>query len=118
MRRVFGGLLAALVGAGAVFAWRGPPEEAMGFVEVKRAFPALDARDVIRLNDTEVLRAAASSADGTASVVVRHRIGDVRLDYARGEAVRTLCSFPLRKNRIVTATLTQTRTGIACAVKT
>lgn len=109
--------LAALV-AGGWAAWRGAPEEAAGFVEVKRGFPALDPRDVIRLNDVAVLRAATGvNTDGSASVVIRQKVGDVRLDYARGEVARTLCNFTLRKNRIVTATLSQTRTGIVCTVK-
>jgi hypothetical protein len=108
--------LAVLAAGGVALSWRG--EEPTGFVEVKRAFAPLDARDVIRLNDAVVLTAAAAATDGVASVVVRQKTGAVRLDYARGDLVRSLCSFSLRKNRIVTATLTQTRNGIACALGT
>lgn len=108
--------LAGLAAAGWAL-WRHAPEDAAGFVEVKRGFAAFDPRDVIRLNDVAVLSATGGNADGSASVVVRQKVGEVRLDYARGEVARTLCTVPVRKNRIVTATLTQTRTGIACTVK-
>ena len=108
-------MIVSLAGA-AYYAWRWPPTDSAGFVEVKRTFAAFDPRDVIRLNDADVLRADAAP-DATASVVVRQAAGDIRLDYARGEVARTLCNFTLRKNRIVTATLTQTRTGIVCTVK-
>lgn len=109
--------LAGLVAAGWAL-WRHAPEDAAGFVEVKRGFAAFDPRDVIRLNDVTVLRAVGgANADGSASVVVRQKVGEVRLDYARGEVARTLCTVPVRKNRIVTATLSQTRTGITCTVK-
>jgi hypothetical protein len=117
MRRLAMLLVLAAVAAAGYSAWRWPPDDAAGFVEVKRGFAAFDPRDVVRLNGADVLRAAANP-EAAASVVVRQKAGPVQLDYARGDVARTLCSFTLRKNRIVTATLTQTRGGIACAVKT
>ena len=91
-------------------------EDPVGYVEIKRTFPQTTLHDSYRLNGVEI--AGLASAEPSAQIVVRQKVGKVVLELYRGEQMRwQLCTFEVGKNRLVSATIYLQNRDIRCSVQ-
>lgn len=82
-----------------------------GFVEVKRSFATSPAGDTLLLN-------SATLDFGTrTSLVVQQPTGAASILVKHGEPSRKICEFAVRKNRVVTVTLTAVNGSLRCSVQ-
>lgn len=85
--------------------------EETGFVEVKKSFTTLAAGDILILNSAPLDLGARSS------LVVQQPTGTVSIQLKHGETSRKLCEFAVRKNRVVTVTLTAPSASLRYSVQ-
>jgi hypothetical protein len=84
------------------------PNTDTGYVEL-RVFPAFNAALVLNSEKLEPLK------DGRA--ILRQRVGPARLQLDRGGQLALLCEFEVRKNRIVTVTVSTFDRRLRCEVQ-
>ncbi|MEH2492902.1 hypothetical protein [Bradyrhizobium sp. AZCC 2230] len=82
-----------------------------GFVEVKKSFATMAAGDILILNSAPLDLGARSS------LVVQQPTGTASIQVKHGETSRKLCEFAVRKNRVVTVTLTSASASLRCSVQ-
>jgi hypothetical protein len=82
-----------------------------GFVEIKRGVN-LPSDDVLILNSTEIANLAQKD-----HLIIQERVGRTSLQLKRGENNQKLCDLEIKKNRVVTVTVTYVNATIRCTVQ-
>jgi hypothetical protein len=89
-------------------------KEETGFVEIRKAGAlSLGPDDVLMLNSTEIANLAQKD-----HLIIQERVGATSLQLKRGEKSQKLCDLEVKKNRVVTVTVTFVNTIMRCAVQT
>ena len=86
-------------------------KEQTGFVEFKRGV-GFAGTEVLLLNSTEVAGLAQKDR-----LIIQERTGAASLQLKRGEANQKLCDFEIRKNRVVTVTVSYSNAAMRCTVQ-
>lgn len=86
-------------------------KEQTGFVEFKRG-TGFAGTEVLLLNSTEVTGLAQKDR-----LIIQERTGTASLQLKRGENNQKLCDFEIRKNRVVTVTVSYSNAAMRCAVQ-
>jgi hypothetical protein len=82
-----------------------------GFVEIKRS-ANLTSDDLLLLNDTELANLAQKDR-----LIIQERVGKASLQLKRGEKSQKLGDVDIRKDRVVTVTLTYVNASVRCTVQ-
>ena len=82
-----------------------------GFVEFKRGV-GLNPADVLLLNSTEIAGLARKD-----HLIIQERTGAATLQLKRAENNQKLCDFEIKKNRVVTVTVSYSNASIRCTVQ-
>lgn len=83
----------------------------VGYAEIKINY-FHSAGDVFRLNTVAIAELQKGS-----TAILRQAIGTVRLDVAHGDRIYPLCSFEVKKNRIVTSVVSIANGSLQCTVQ-
>jgi hypothetical protein len=83
----------------------------VGFAEIKINYFHAPG-DVFRLNSVVITELQKNS-----TAIIRQAIGTARLDVAHGDRIYPLCSFEVKKNRIVTSVVSITNGSLQCNVQ-
>jgi hypothetical protein len=86
-------------------------QDETGFVEIKKAVSFTGA-DLLMLNSTEIANLAQKD-----HLIIQQPVGAASLQLKRGENSQKLCDFVIKKNRVVTVTLTYVNASMRCAVQ-
>jgi hypothetical protein len=82
-----------------------------GFVEIRKS-GSLAGADVLLLNSTEIAGLAQKDR-----LIVQEPIGAATLQLKRGENSQKLCDFEIKKNRVVTVTVSYVNASMRCTVQ-
>ncbi len=82
-----------------------------GFVEIKRGVN-VSGDDVLLLNSTEIANLAQKDR-----LIIQERVGKTSLQLKRGENKQRLCDLEIKKNRVVTVTVTYVNASMRCIVQ-
>ena len=82
-----------------------------GFVEIRKGV-SFTADDHLILNSTEIANIAQKD-----HVIIQEHVGTASLQLRRGEKSQKLCDVEIRKDRVVTVTITYLNASMRCTVQ-
>jgi hypothetical protein len=82
-----------------------------GFVEIRKA-GNLAGADVLLLNSTEIAGLAQKDR-----LIIQEPVGAATLQLKRGENNQKLCDFEIKKNRVITVTVSYVNASMRCTVQ-
>jgi hypothetical protein len=89
-------------------------KEETGFVEIRRSGVLnLGGDDQLVFNSTEIANLAQKD-----HMIIQEPVGAASIQIKRGDKSQKLCDLEVKKNRVVTVTLTSVNTIIRCSVQT
>jgi hypothetical protein len=85
-----------------------------GFVEIRKSGVLnLAADDLLLLNTTQIANLAQKD-----HLIIQQPVGAASLQLKRGERSLKLCDIEVKKNRVVTVTVTSVNMILRCAIQT
>jgi hypothetical protein len=82
-----------------------------GFVEIRKGV-SFTADDHLILNSKEIANIAQKD-----HAIIQEHVGTASLELKRGEKSQKLCDIEIRKDRVVTVTITYVNPSMRCAVQ-